>query len=216
MFCFIFLLFLFYKQFLFYPRVVVFILFTFSFFFVLTFFSYIYDFEHAMVCHSDFPSVLKDFFPSCWNGCQLTTLSSQSLFKLPQRLFHLAKGHVAKVMCFPGATHIQSLLNNGTQSLRALPPKPLRVYPSFKTPCIVSCVLLVTVSQPHFSLYPVLLPSPTPQRFIPRALLIKLLHDTLPQGRLHGKPTLQHVIIGFPIFKNETKVCALVVLQSVW
>lgn len=53
---------LFYKQFLFSPRVIVFILFnSVSFFFTLTFSVYICGVENAMVCRSDFPFRTKAF-----------------------------------------------------------------------------------------------------------------------------------------------------------
>lgn len=59
---FIYLFVLFYKMFLFSPRVVVFILFNFlPFFFILRFSIYIRVVENAMVCHSDFLFRIKAF-----------------------------------------------------------------------------------------------------------------------------------------------------------
>lgn len=83
----------------------IFILFIFSFFFTLTFFSHIYDFEYAMVCLSDFLISIERFIPPAAGMAVSWPLSAVS-----SCLNCLSSCSISpKVMCFSwGNSHTRS------------------------------------------------------------------------------------------------------------
>lgn len=146
--------------------------------FTLTFFLHNCDLEYAVACHSDFPVRIEGFIPPATEMVvNWLLLAVNHYLNCLLWVYHLTKG----LVLFLGSSRVMSnqQWNIETQSPGSKICEGLsQLQSSFR----VSYILVITVSQPHFSLYPVLPTFLTLQVLIPRALLINFLHDTLSQG----------------------------------